>query len=88
MIPDRHRPTALAFSEAHLHVTLANGRVISVSVDLYPPLALATTQQRANAQLSLSGIYWPELNFDLSLLALLGETPATNRQRKPRFCEG
>ncbi len=88
LIPDRDRPIAVAFSAVHLHITLANGRIIAVPVDDYPTLANATSEQRNNVQLSLSGIYWPDLKLDISLLELLSGTASPVRRHKPRFCEG
>jgi hypothetical protein len=88
LIPDRDRPIAVAFSDTHLHITLANGRTIPVSLDKYPALATATLAQRANFQLSLSGIHWLDLNLDVSLPDLLSPTASSPRRRKPRFCEG
>lgn len=86
MIPDRDRPITITFSDAHLHVTLANGRMVTVPLADYPTLAAASAEQRAQVQMGMSGLYWPALNLDISLLALLSGT-ATPR-RKGRFCEG
>ena len=88
MIPDRDRPTAVDFSDDHLHITLANGRTVLIALDDYPALTHATPEQRANVQLSLGGLYWSELNLDISLLELLSGTAASTRRHKPRFCEG
>jgi len=88
MIPDRDRPIAIDFTDDDLQVTLANQRQISVPLANYPLLLNATVEQRTNVQLSLSGIYWPDLNLDISLLELLTGTAAPTRWHKPRFCEG
>ena len=88
MIPDRDRPIAVAFTDAELHVTLANQRQISIPLTDYPVLDNATPEQRAKVQLTLSGLYWSELNLDISLLKLLSSTPSPTRRHKPRFCEG
>jgi len=88
LIPDRDRPISVAFSAVHLHITLANGRTISVLVDDYPTLTNATSEQRNNVQLGLSGIYWPDLDLDISLLELLSGAASPVRSHKPRFCEG
>ncbi|MBI1279029.1 MAG: DUF2442 domain-containing protein [Anaerolineaceae bacterium] len=88
MIPDRDRPIAIDFTGADLCVTLANQRQITIPLANFPVLLKATSQQRAHVQLSLSGIYWPELNLDISLLELLGGLSASSRSHKPRFCEG
>jgi hypothetical protein len=88
MIPDRDRPTAVSFSNGDFHVTLADGRTLAIPLINYPTLAHATPAQRANVKLSLGGIYWPELNLDISLLELLSGTTSLARSHKPRFCEG
>ena len=88
LIPDRDRPVNVTYSDTHLHVTLANGRSIRIPLENYPALTQATPEQRANVQLSLGGIYWPDLNLDLSLLDLINETSSSLRRHKPRFCEG
>ncbi len=86
MIPDRDRPISLTFSEAHLHVTLANGRTVDMALADYPMLAAATAEQRAQVQMRIGGLYWPTLKLDISLLAL-SNGMATPR-RKERICEG
>lgn len=86
MIPDRDRPTHVTYSESHLHVTLANGRMAAVPLADYPMLAAATDEQREQVQMSIGGLYWPALKLDISLLALLGGTPTP--RRKGRICEG
>ncbi len=88
MIPDRDRPIAVAFTDVDLQVTLANNRQITLPLENYPMLQQATSEQRANVQLGLSGIYWPDLNLDISLLELLSGTASPTRSHKPRFCEG
>lgn len=88
MIPDRDRPIAIDFTDDNLRVTLANHRQITVPLANYPALLHATSEQRANVQLSLSGIYWPDLNLDILLMELLTGTTSPTRSHKPRFCEG
>jgi len=88
LIPDRDRPIAVNFSGTHLQITLANERMIRFPLENYPALMQATTEQRTNVQLSLSGIYWPDLKLDISLLEILSATASPTRSHKPRFCEG
>jgi hypothetical protein len=60
-------------SEAMLHVTLDDGRELSVPVEWYPRLRDATPAQRANWQLlgQGEGIHWPDIDEDISVLGLL-----------------
>lgn len=88
MIPDRDKPTVIHFDADELHVTLANGRQIAVPLANYPQLLHATADQRTHVQLGLSGIYWPDLQLELSLLELLTGSASASRSHKPRFCEG
>jgi hypothetical protein len=88
MIPDRDRPIAIDFTETDLRVTLANQRQIPIPLGNYSVLLHATSEQRQNVQLSLGGIYWPDLKLEISLLELLGGTALSTRRHKPRFCEG
>ncbi len=88
MIPDRDKPISIDFADADLCVTLANQRQLTIPLTNYPPLLQATSEQRANFQLSLSGIYWPDLQVDISLLKLLMGSASETHSHKPRFCEG
>ena len=56
-----------------LHVTLADGREISVPLDWYPRLLDATPKDRNNWQLIGGGlgIHWEALDEDVSVESLL-----------------
>jgi hypothetical protein len=56
-----------------LHVTLDDGRELSVPVEWYPRLRDATDAQRSNWRLigQGEGIHWPEIDEDISVLGLL-----------------
>ncbi|MEP6985408.1 MAG: DUF2442 domain-containing protein [Chloroflexota bacterium] len=88
MIPDRDRPIAVDFTDVDLYVTLANQRRLTLPLADYPVLAQARAEQRMNLQLTLNGLYWPELDLDISLMTLLSGTVSPTRRHKPRFCEG
>jgi len=64
-------------------VALMDGRTISVPIAWYPRLLHADTAQRANWQVAGAGfgIYWPNIDEDLSVEGLLRGAPAP-RQRK------
>lgn len=73
-----YRPTsALAkdvrFDDEMMHVTLADGRIISVPIIWFPLLREATPKQRENCEIGGGGIslHWPEIDEDLSLAGLL-----------------
>ena len=88
MIPDRDRPIAVTFTDVYLCVTLTNQRQIRIPLADYPILAHARAEQRGNVQLTLAGLYWSELNLNISLMELLSGTSSSSRRHKPRFCEG
>jgi hypothetical protein len=70
----RSNGTALRVDDVMLHVSLADGREISVPLAWYPKLASATPGQLANWRWIGGGvgIHWLDLDEDLSVHALLG----------------
>ena len=66
------------FDEASLIVDLMDGRTIAVPLAWYPRLLRATPEQRADWQQAGAGygIYWPEIDQDLSTEGLLRGAPA------------
>jgi hypothetical protein len=67
------RVSDVACDAERLHVTLEDGRRISVPLRWYPRLAQATPQQRAHWELAGAGygIHWPDIDEDLSVEGLL-----------------
>jgi hypothetical protein len=63
----------VAFSDDSLSVSLRDGRVISVPLVWYPRLLNATPAQRKNWKIAGGGygIYWPDIDEDLSTEGLL-----------------
>jgi hypothetical protein len=73
-----HVPTtALAkdiqFDEQMMHVSLTDGRIISVPLIWFPLLYEATPEQRQHYEIGGGGVslHWPELDEDLSVANLL-----------------
>jgi len=64
-----------------LSADLADGRTITVPLTWFPRLADATPAQRSNWRLASGGygIYWPDVDEDLSSAGLLRGAPATRR---------
>jgi len=64
--------------EEALSVDLIDGRTITVPLAWYPRLLHATAEQRANWKISGGGygIYWPDIDEDLSTEGLLHGAPA------------
>ena len=70
-------PTTLAkavnFDEEMMHVSLTDGRLISVPITWFPLLRAATPEQRMKYEIGGGGtsLHWPELDEDLSVAGLL-----------------
>jgi len=62
------------FTDDAMIVDLADGRAINVPLARYPRLLHAKREERENWQLAGAslGIYWPDLDEDLSSEGLLG----------------
>ena len=70
------------FTEDDISVEIMDGRTISVPLAWYPKLLAATPQQRENWQVCGGGygIYWSEIDEDLSTEGLLRGAPAPRSQ--------
>jgi hypothetical protein len=66
------------FTEESMSVDLSDGRTITVPLVWYPRLLDATEAQRANWKLSGAGygLYWPDIDEDLSTEGLLRGAPS------------
>jgi hypothetical protein len=62
------------FEANRLHVSLSEGREISVPLDWFPRLSNATERQRQQWELIGGGvgIHWEEIDEDISIAGLLG----------------
>jgi len=65
------RARAVEFTASELVVTLADGRKIATPLDWYPRLKRASAAQRANYEIMPMGIYWPDVDEDLSVAGML-----------------
>ena len=67
---------AVHIDERYLHVELKVGRMISTPMSWYPELNNATLAQLAGYRFICrgTGIEWPELDYHLSIEAMLTET--------------
>ena len=81
--------TRLEFSGDSVRVMLADGREISAPLARFPRLRDASDAQRANWRLigHGEGVYWPDLDEDVSVNALLG-LPTEARGRKETLSAG
>ena len=67
------RLVSVSLSDDTLAVDLEDGRTISVPVSWYPRLAHGTPDEKAHFETSGGGfgIYWPELDEDISVEGML-----------------
>jgi len=65
------KATAVAFTDAELVVSLADGRKIVTPLDWYPRLRRASATERANYEIMPMGIHWPDIDEDLSIAGML-----------------
>ena len=61
----------VTITPAELGFRLDDGRFISVPLDFYPTLALATPEERSHFEIHGSSVYWPDLDADIGVEGLL-----------------
>jgi hypothetical protein len=71
------RVSNVALTDDRLIVDLADGRTISVLLAWFPRLLHATSKERDNWEVAGAGygIYWPDVDEDLSVEGLLRGAP-------------
>jgi len=72
------RVSNVALTDVTLIVDLADGRTVSVLLAWFPRLLHATSKERDNWEVAGAGygIYWPDVDEDLSVEDLLRRAPA------------
>jgi hypothetical protein len=68
---DRMEPVGAVCDEHNLTVTLSTGVKITTPLWWFPRLLNATPKQRANCRFSPLGMYWEEIDEDLSVEGLI-----------------
>ena len=63
--------TSVRFDEASMWVELTDGRTLGVPLAWFPRLLHATSQQRAEVEISRNGLHWEVLDEDISIAGLL-----------------
>lgn len=79
---EEDRPVAVSVGDGMLRVQLQDGREIATPLEWYPSLMQAAPEQQSNVELSLSGIYWPDLDEDLSIAGMLRGVRPPQRKLK------
>lgn len=71
-VPTSALAKSVNFDDEMMHVSLTDGRLISVPIIWFPLLRAATSEQRANYEIGGGTfLHWPELDEDLSVASLL-----------------
>lgn len=72
-VPTTALAKSVSFDEEMMHVSLTDGRSISVPIIWFPVLRDATPDQRVKYEIGGGGtsLHWPELDEDLSVAAFL-----------------
>ena len=72
-VPTSALAKSVRFDEDMMHVSLTDGRVVSVPVIWFPLLRDATQEQRDKYEIGGGGtsLHWPESDEDLSIAGLL-----------------
>ena len=75
-------PQSVRFDDDTLWVSLSDGRTIAAPLAWFPRLLAASTQQRAQVELSKNGLHWDALDEDISVLGLLAGQPDLSRRTR------
>ncbi|HEY5074284.1 MAG TPA: DUF2442 domain-containing protein [Pyrinomonadaceae bacterium] len=72
-VPTTALAKSVSFDEEMMHVSLTDGRCISVPIIWFPLLREATSDQRTKYEIGGGGtsMHWPELDEDLSVAGLM-----------------
>ena len=72
-VPTTALAQSVEFDDDMMHVTLTDGRIISVPVIWYPLLHAATPEQRTQYEIGGGGVslHWPDIDEDLSVANML-----------------
>ena len=72
-VPTSAVAKSVEFDEEMMHVSLIDGRIISVPIAWFSKLNGASDKQRENCEISPAGIgiHWPDLDEDLSVAGLM-----------------
>src|SRR5262249_9731829 len=78
-VPTTALAKAVSFDDAAMHVTLTDGRILSVPLIWFPLLHAASPDQRNQYEIGAGGrsLHWPEIDEDLSVAQLLAGADQT-----------
>ena len=67
----RNKPVALTFTDEHIKIEVADGRIICMPLYFFPKLQTATNAQRLNYRLHHVSVHWEELDEGIDMIAML-----------------
>lgn len=72
-VPTTALAKSVRFDQEMMHVSLTDGRIISVPIRWFPLVRQATPQQREHYEIGGGGVsvHWPEIDEDLSVAGLM-----------------
>jgi hypothetical protein len=77
------RAAVAYFDDNTMWVELEDGRTLGIPLTWFPRLLHGTPEQRAEVQISPSGLHWEELDEDISIAGLLaGHRDSTRLGRR------
>ena len=70
------------FDSAHLFLDLSDGQAVQFPLDGFPVMQAATAAERKHFAISMDRqqLFWPEIDEDVNVPALLSYRPETVRQ--------
>lgn len=68
---DRCAPQAVRFTESHIMIEMADGRILGLPLYYFPWLHNASEAQRRNFQLNYFTVDWEELDEGIDMVAML-----------------
>ena len=68
---DRCAPQAVRFTESHLMIEMADGRILGLPLYYFPWLQNASDAQRQNYQLNYFTVDWEDLDEGIDMVAML-----------------
>lgn len=74
-------PKSIRFDDDTLWVSLSDGRTIAAPLTWFPRLLEAAPEQRAQVELSKSGLHWDALDEDISIAGLLAGQPDLSQRK-------
>ena len=67
----RNEPRSISFTDTHVMIELADGRIIGVPLRFFPLLEAASDKERHNYQLGGLEVYWEDIDDGIDLTAML-----------------